>query len=152
MTEPKPLHRRFKIMCGEELKCASGVYLRRWGIEVWYFSLRLHHWLRPDDSRAFHDHPWWFITIPLKGAYFDVSPAAENLECDPEEEVLVEKIQPGKIRFRPAHHKHFALVCKGGCWTFLVTGPKMRRWGFWEKGKFLLSYRYFYHRGPHVCD
>src|SRR5215469_11962634 len=60
--EPR-LHRRLRWMWGENLTCLSGVYLRRWGLETWFFSIRVHHWLHSDDDRAFHDHTWWFLSF-----------------------------------------------------------------------------------------
>ena len=134
------LHRRFRCTWREELHCTTGIYLRRWTLEFWWFSIRLHHWMHSDDSRAFHDHPWWFVTFVLKGGYTDVSPKGE------------ERIIAPTICYRPAEHAHTVKVFPGGCWTLVVTGPKVRRWGFWVKNKFVKSYKYFYRFGNHQCD
>ncbi len=48
-------------------------YMYRWVFNFGLFSIRVHHWLRSDDKRFFHDHPWSFISIVLKGGYTDVS-------------------------------------------------------------------------------
>ena len=124
----------------EELWCETDVYVRRWYVETPWFSLRLHHWLHSDDDRHFHDHPWWFMTFVLSGGYTDCSPAGE------------ERMREGKIAFRPALHRHTVKVDPGGCWTFLVTGPKIRRWGFWVGKKWKKSNKYFLENGKHVCD
>jgi hypothetical protein len=98
-----------------------GIYVRRWYIETPWFTIRLHHWLRSDDKRAFHDHPWSFLTIILRGSYVDVSP-----ECR-------EMMSAGKIAFRRSTHQHY--VETSGCWSILFTGPKTRKWGFFPNGK-----------------
>lgn len=149
MVESRSLHRQFGFRWAEELECSQGVYLRRWVLETPAFSFRLHHWLRSDDDRAFHDHPWGFHTLILKGKYHDCSPATIDNQTYP---VVMELMTPGKIKYRPAEHKHYVLVEPPGCWTLLWTGPKSRRWGFWLKNRFVISYRYFYQMGRHICD
>jgi hypothetical protein len=130
-----------KIKLAEELQCVTGVYVRRWYIETRWASIRLHHWLHSDDARAMHDHTWWFVTLILKGSYADINPTGEEL------------MTPGKFAFRPALHRHIVQVSPGGCWSLLITGPKIRRFGFWLHGrKFIRSTRYFLRFGPHVCD
>lgn len=147
------LHRQFGWRWAEELKCSTGVYLRRWVLETPVFSLRLHHWLHSDDSRAFHDHPWGFWTFVFRGVYLDVSPdLSQNPECDPQGHVIVQRMAAPKLAHRPANHKHYVFVPPKGAWTILFTGPKVRRWGFWLREKFILSYRYFYQFGGHTCD
>jgi len=47
-------------------------YLERW--IIWLgFTIRLHKFHKGDDDRAFHDHPWWFITMPFS-AYLERTP------------------------------------------------------------------------------
>jgi hypothetical protein len=103
-------------------------------------SIRLHHWLAPDDDRAKHDHPWSFTTFVLKGGYTDSSPSGE------------EHLRAPAIRHRKAEHQHTVFPDPGCAWTVIITGPKTRQWGFWVKGKFVKSYRYFYKFGHHPCD
>lgn len=50
----------------------------------------MHHWLGPDDDRAFHDHPWWFLTLVLRGGYADRHPGGED------------RLRAGSVRIRPA--------------------------------------------------
>src|SRR5688572_29522991 len=107
------------IQWGQRLGRPECPYMRRWVISLWLFSIRIHHWSSGDDPRAFHDHPWWFLTLVLKGGYIDVSPAGED------------RLTVGSIRFRPARHRHTVDVNDGGCWTLMLTGPEWHRWGFW---------------------
>jgi len=58
----------------------------------------------------------------------------------------------GKVAFRAAEHKHCVEVKSKHCWTFLITGPKRRKFGFWVNGKFVKRNKYFYEYGHHTKD
>lgn len=129
------------IRWGEWVGLPSCPYLRRWVIEFpSHFSIRLHHFISSDDDRAFHDHPWWFVTLVLRGSYVDWSPSGKD------------RLTPGSIRYRPAHHSHTVLT--EGAWTLVVTGPKMRLWGFrdHETGRWFKANKWFFTRGHHPCS
>lgn len=128
------------LTIGEKLGKPECPYLRRWVLNLGLFSIRLHHWLASDDGRNFHDHPWWFITLILKGSYTDVSPqGSEKLTC-------------GNIRWRSSLHRHTVVVPSTGVWTLVLTGPELRKWGFWVNGKFFKRSKYFYEYGHHQCQ
>jgi len=109
-------------------------------VETPWFSVRLHHWFGPDDDRAPHDHPWDFTTFVLKGGYTDASPDGDQ------------HLRAPAIARRSALHQHTVYPDPGGAWTIIVTGPKIRRWGFWVKGKFVKMNKYFLTYGHHPCD
>src|SRR3546814_20880058 len=48
-------------------------YLRRWYIipRNRWFNVYLHEFLRDDDDRALHDHPWVNLSILLRGQYVE---------------------------------------------------------------------------------
>ena len=52
---------------------ASDPYLRRWFIipRNRWFNIYLHQFLRSDDDRALHDHPWVNLSILLTGRYME---------------------------------------------------------------------------------
>lgn len=127
------------LRLAERLGLPECPYVIRWRLEVPFGSVRVHHWLGPDDDRAFHDHPWWFLTIVLRGAYADVSPAGEDY------------LRAGSVRFRRALHQHTVCPRAGGAWTLMVTGPRSRAWGFWRDGKFTRANKWFLTRGHHPC-
>jgi hypothetical protein len=130
----------YQFRWAEEVNCQTGVYLRRWFVRTPYFTVRLHHWLHSDDERYLHDHTWWFITFVLKGGYTDVSDKGN------------EHLKAGSIRYRAATHKHSVKVDTEGAWTLLITGPKIRNWGFWIGNKWKKSNKYFLEHGIHICD
>lgn len=135
-----PMGWTFKL--NEELRCANGdVYVYRSHLSTPWFSIRLHHWLHSDDDRAYHDHTWNFFTFILSGGYTDVTPGLGE-----------ERMEAGDIAYRTANHKHTVKVDPGGCWSLLLTGPKIRNWGFWRRGKWVKHNKYFLEEGAHICD
>jgi hypothetical protein len=126
------------ITWGENLGRVECPYIKRWVFNFHFFSIRIHHWLHSDDARHFHDHPWWYLTLVLKGGYVDSSPDGLDI------------LKMGSIRFRKATHKHSVLIFDPS-WTILLTGPKKRVWGFWVGEKFKRRNKYFFKYGHHSC-
>lgn len=138
----------------EEIGRPECPYLKRWVLQFGRFSIRLHHWRASDDARALHDHPWWFLTLVLKGGYRDIS-APNPRDWDWENNLWAthtQHLRPGSIRFRPALHTHTVQVDPGGCWTLLLTGPHSRDWGFWVDRQWKRMRRYFKEHGHHPCE
>lgn len=106
-------------------------YLERWILYLGRCTLRLHKFYRPDDDRAPHDHPWWFVTFPLQGyrelvwigslTHFNEVPA----------------LRPS---FRPAVYRHMVTGPEFPVWTFIITGPVKRKWGFWKTPREFVPY------------
>jgi hypothetical protein len=113
-------------------------YVHRWCLNLGLFTVRVHHFLRSDDNRALHDHPFWFITLVIKGKYDDVT---ENGYIT---------LTAGDVAFRPALHRH--TVRTTGVWTLLLTGHETRVWGFYPNGRFKRREKYFKKYGHHPCD
>ena len=139
-SNPSPRTREFIVKLNERLGLPTCPYVVRWRIETPWFSVRLHHWLAPDDDRAKHDHPWNFVTFVLKGGYTDASPDGD------------EHLRAPAVRYRSAQHRHTVFPDAGGAWTTIFTGPKVRPWGFWVNGKFKKANKYFLTFGHHPCD
>jgi hypothetical protein len=107
-------------------------YLYRWYViprNPW-LNIYLHKFLRDDEDRALHDHPWWFVSLILKGGYFEVTPTGT--------------IERGwlSLGFRPALWRHRVVLPRAygdnhavgrmvPAWTLVITGRKVREWGFW---------------------
>lgn len=136
-------------------------YMRRWLIQNRWGTVRVHHFLSSDDDRAMHDHPWWFITFMLKGSYVDVSKCTECYDgktepmwwdcriCDGTG-IIRDRLRVGSIRFRRATHIH--RVESTGSWTFVISGPWQRHWGFWSKGTFQRWKAYLADKGFAPCQ
>jgi hypothetical protein len=103
----RKFRKHFGFKWGEWLGRPECPYLRRWAFNVGLFSIRVHHFMRSDDARAHHDHPWWFLTLVLRGAYYDISQGPEG--------EVIDHLTPGSIRFRPALHRHTVVVDRQAC-------------------------------------
>jgi len=115
-------------------------YFYRWLLDFGVFAIRLHKWVGSDDDRAWHDHPWWFLTFVLSGGYKDISLDG------------VDVLTRGSWRFRSAHHRHTVQLIKTPTWTLLITGPPIRRFGFWVGDKLIRRDKYFAEHGHHPCE
>lgn len=152
------LSRKWRLFWHEPLACrlegeqkpqASGVYAYRWGIETPWCSLRLHHWLYGDDERAQHDHPWNFYTFILKGGYQDLT---STYDVHGQTQLHVETMHAGKLSYRPATHLHSVHLWNDAtAWTIVLTGPIVRRWGFFDGRRWWRSRKYFARNGAHPC-
>ena len=48
--------KKFQVRWKEKLGYKDSPYLIRWTFIFFGYSLRIHHWLKSDDNRFFHDH------------------------------------------------------------------------------------------------
>jgi hypothetical protein len=100
-------------------------YLKRWWLipRNRFFNIYLHQFLRSDDDRALHDHPWWNISFILKGEYTEHTIPAGGIN--------IRKIyKAGDLKLRRAVAAHRVELHAGECWSLFITGPVIRSWGF----------------------
>ncbi|MCW5678430.1 MAG: hypothetical protein KIT65_10850 [Xanthobacteraceae bacterium] len=100
-------------------------YLHRWWIipRNRFFNIYLHHFLKSDEDRALHDHPWWNISLLLDGEYTEHTIDAGGVNVR-----TVRKA--GEVKYRGAKSAHRVELHNGPCWTLFITGPRIREWGF----------------------
>jgi hypothetical protein len=113
-------------------------YLRRWWMipRNRWFNVYLHEFLRSDDDRALHDHPWINISILLRGSYLEHQPIGTVRLRKP-----WRPWAPWRVVFRlpsAAHRielfRHYGIAGtfkEAPVWTLFITGPRVRPWGFW---------------------
>jgi hypothetical protein len=64
------LNRLFKKR--EIVNCDHDIYLHRWFIyQGTRIGIYIHKFVRSDEDRALHDHPWNFLVIPLWRGYIE---------------------------------------------------------------------------------
>ncbi|MDF3821966.1 hypothetical protein P3G55_18825 [Leptospira sp. 96542] len=98
-------------------------YLLRWWVipRNPIFNVYLHCFKRSDDDRALHDHPWLFnASWLLSGGYL------EHLFSG----VFLRREGAFKFRWGGAPHR-VELMSGQPVWTLFITGPRVRRWGFY---------------------
>lgn len=140
----------FRVMQGED------VYLERWYVVrsgcVWSTltdeqrrkqlendnpreddnreNVYIHRFLRGDDDRALHDHPWAWETILLDGEYLEIKPVDDRV---PLGAFVTHHRHPGdRVTSPNANSPHrIKLIAGQPALTFFITGARTRDWGFW---------------------
>ena len=100
-------------------------YLMRWWVipRNRFFNVYLHRFMRSDDDRALHDHPWANVSVLLVGRYVEHRIRAGGTEVRTERHA-------GSVVARLPRTAHRIELIDGPCWTLFITGPKVRAWGF----------------------
>lgn len=106
-------------------------------------NLYLHCFLRSDDDRALHDHPWNWGSFMLAGGYTEVThqpysqtakfKGADYMVIDVQaEQMQVARIySAGSLRWQRAEYAHRLILADGKCaWSLFFVGWRRRRWGF----------------------
>lgn len=93
------------------------------------FNITLHKIVKSDDP-IMHDHPWPFLTIVLRGGYYEHTPLVSS-----DGKMFGEISQwrgPGSIIFRKAKEFHWLELDEsvGPATTLFFMGPQQRDWGF----------------------
>lgn len=135
MNAHKPF-KPFQIRWAERMGDQENPYLIRWMFICFNYSIRIHKWIKSDDTRFFHDHTSNFISIVIKGCYTNMTPNGAF------------KVQAPSIWKAIATDRHYLSIPKEGAWTILLCGRPYHKWGFWTKANQKLSpMRYFYKFG-----
>jgi len=95
-------------------------YLLRWWLKRSpESSVYIHLFLKSDDDRALHDHPWDSVSLVLDGRYVEVTPEGSIPRF------------AGDVIFRKAAEPHRIEIADGEtAVTLFITGPRQREWGF----------------------
>jgi len=134
MNDKKKFANIFQIRY-ESLGRSECPYLHRWMLIFCGYSIRLHHWIKSDDRRYFHDHSCDLVSIIIKGVYNNVTPEG------------VFKAVAWKPRFMKAYQRHYLDIPKEGAWTVLLCGRPYHKWGFYVNGHKWRPLRYFHKFG-----
>jgi len=100
-------------------------YLRRWFVipRNVIFNIYAHQFIRSDDDRALHDHPWWNASILLDGEYVEHTIPAGGVNQR-------KLYKAGDVKLRSARYAHRVELVSGPCISLFITGPRLREWGF----------------------
>jgi hypothetical protein len=156
--------KKFQIRWAEKLGYENDPYLVRWTFLFFGYSMRIHHWIKSDDKRHFHDHSANLLSIVLKGKYDNVVPLVPNQDPDfilpdgrrNERRCHVEGIfnswghffhMNKSIWFSKAEQQHYLDIPKGGAWTLMFESKKRIKWGFFVNGHKWRLLRYFHKFG-----
>ena len=108
---------------------ADGVYLDRLRIiETPWFRVYFHRILRSDKDRHLHDHPWSFLSIILRGGYWEHTEPRGFRIWAPTERAW--KKQWSVIRHKATDLHRLELPEGESVWTLVFAGRRIREWGF----------------------
>lgn len=114
------------LVIGQNPDGTGDIYLKRWYLvpRNRFVNVYLHRFLRSDDDRALHDHPWVSGSLMLAGRMTEHTIAKGGIHRR-------RLIECGDIRLRGASFAHRLELEPGEeAITIFVTGPRMRQWGF----------------------
>ncbi len=126
---------------------ADRPYLYRWWLipRNRWLNVYLHQFLRDDDDRALHDHPWAWCSILIHGGYTEHTIDAGGIHRRKARRALSVKVsgprRAHRIELFPLWREQddWDAACdvhqknpegRATCWTIFITGPRVREWGF----------------------
>lgn len=130
------------------VNCEHDTYLMRWYvIRTKWFGLFIHKFLRSDEDRALHDHPWNFIVIPIWRGYIEYSERISSfydLELGhrlTSRTPIKRRVYPIiSSRYRNRNFRHrVELINNKPAWSIFIRFEGKRVWGFWLNNKFISS-------------
>jgi len=129
-------------------------YLLRWYIipRNNYFNIYLHKFLKSDDDRALHDHPWLFnASILLKGNYAEYTFQSVGYTFLKSRSRFAGRLsgfrfrwgkEPHRIKLIPSGKLKWGKIVEQPVWTLFITGPIVRQWGFYCPNGWRVWYKY----------
>lgn len=91
----------------------------------------IHKFCRSDYDRSLHNHPWSFISLILKGGYWEVHD--QNNDRQPYKYWQ----EPGSVLLRPAQWRHRVVLHETitgeviPSWSLILVGKRCQPWGFY---------------------
>ena len=107
-------------------------YLRRWWVipRNRFLNVYLHQFLRSDDDRALHDHPWANCSILLRGSYIEHTETGRRELQAPSVRLRLSGKFAHRIELLERRVAPWPAFAPQPCWTLFITGPRYREWGF----------------------
>ena len=108
------------------------------------FHVRLHFFVNSDTARDLHDHPWWNVTVLLRGSYNEVVPYWPTLHEAGVEGHSAVRRWAGDVVFRGALSRHRIVLDDNNPLppiSLFIHGRNKRDWGFWDARGVFTSHR-----------
>ena len=124
-------------------------YLERYYVflkdrERFPFNIFVHKFLK-SDTEDVHDHPWPFLTVILRGGYWEWRPQFDAKGRKTGE--IARWCGPGSFRWASASQYHrVELDPDVECWTLFMPGIKQRDWGFLVRNRWVQWEQYLKQR------
>ena len=110
-------------------------YMERWFIipRNRFFNIYFHRFFGSDAPTP-HDHPWISLGVILDGEYLEHTPKGDFVR------------KTGNLTIRLPSSLHWIEIDKP-VYTLFITGPRVRRWGFQCKDRWVDFREYIDRRG-----
>lgn len=106
---------------------SDGNYLTRWRVvQTPWAALYVHRFDGPDPRSTLHDHPWPFVSIVLRGGYYERRLDPVTMQVDEAHRVR----RVNRMRLGGAHA--IMRLTRNPTWTLMLVGRRVRTWGYWE--------------------
>lgn len=118
------------LFLAKEIISQEGVlHFQRWRvIATPWFNLYVHHILQSDQDRHFHDHPWNFRSLILRGSY------RERVSYPPYFfSIHSYRYQAGEIAYHERRDAHHITLLTPSVWSLVLTTGRKRDWGYQTK-------------------
>lgn len=139
MRSPIKLQRERIVL--SRLDDGSDGELQRWRLSARYLGgIMLHRHDGPDPGRDLHDHPWWFVSIILRGGYHEEHADVRVAHLGG----VPRSWKAGsvhKVRLCEAHR--ITGLVRNPTWTLVIHGPVKRGWGFYPLEGYLPNREYY---------
>ena len=115
------------LLLVKEIIAKNGdIHFRRYRLlETPWLRFYIHHIRISDFEKHFHDHPWSFKSLLLKGSYW------EDCTYDPlHTDVHSRRYKQGQIVSHDGRDTHQITLETPEVWTFVVAWGKRREWGY----------------------
>lgn len=122
-----------QVCQGVPAKVIGVNYLSRWYIvpRNGLFNIYLHHVEGDDPDENLHDHPWLFnCSLVLRGRIVEQMRHRSRV------------LRVGSFTSRLGRSPHRLLLQSEDSLTLFITGPKVRRWGFYTPAGWVSSKDY----------
>lgn len=129
-----------------EISGEKGVFLRKYLLyrtsqEKDSVRIHLHHFLRGDEDKEPHDHPWsWAVSLILVGGYTEERLIPKPISYIPFSRsgrlgfaMVKIPFKPFSINYIGLETKHRVTIPEGkDAWTLFISGPVVKSWGFYQ--------------------
>lgn len=89
-------------------------YLHRWTVcKIGSLHIRIHHILSSDGTPFLHNHPFWYVSVIVRGGYTEQVLVGDEIK-------MIEHCAPAVILRKPSTY-HRIISVQGACKTLFVT-------------------------------
>lgn len=117
---------------GHLLHADGSLYMGRYSLfETRWISARVHQIATADYDNVFHDHPWNFASVVLRGGYTEARPCeVDPLFYDGVERFECRYRSAGSLAYRSTCDRHRVVFVERDTWSLFIYGRKRQWWGF----------------------